>query len=127
MDIAVCTTILNPFTNKVVNDHIRPVSINPRLAILDGTPVAFTGFPLGFLFPVTSKGYVGGYAPFSDRLVIDKSAWPGASGSIVYNGDGDMMGMITEAGIDYGSGLAYALPVNSILKFLTDNKVRVEK
>lgn len=127
MDIAVCKTIDNPFGSKDVNTHIRPISVDPRMASLEGTPVAFTGFPLTFMFPVTSKGYVGGYAPFSDRLVIDKSAWPGASGSPVYNSEGSLVGMITDAGINYGSGLAYALPINSILRFLADNKVPVEK
>jgi S1-C subfamily serine protease len=127
IDIAVCKTNENPFAIKEVNSHIRPISFDPRLAIVDGTPVAFTGFPLEFLFPVTSKGYVGGYAPFSDRLVIDKSAWPGASGSPVYDGTGNLVGMITDAGINYGSGLAYALPVGSLLKFLSENKVPVEK
>ena len=127
MDIAVCKTIDNPFLMKTLSNHIRPAPISASAEIVDGTPVAFTGFPLEFLFPVTSKGNVGGYAPFSDRLVIDKSAWPGASGSPVYDANGNVIGMITEAGINYGSGLAYALPSSSILRFLNYNKIQIEK
>ena len=127
VDVVACKTRKNLFADEIVNKHIRPASLSTLLNYPDGTPIAFTGFPLGFLFPVTSKGYVAGYAPFSERLVIDKSAWPGASGSPIYDGNGNVIGMITETGIDYGAGLAYALPASAILKFLGENKIPIEK
>jgi len=127
IDLAVCKTIDNLFLDADVKDHINSASISPAADYVDGSPVAFTGFPLTYLFPITSKGNVAGFAPFAERLIIDKSAWPGASGSPVYDGNGVIIGMITDAGINYGAGLAYAVPGSSILSFLGECKIPTQK
>jgi S1-C subfamily serine protease len=126
-DIVYCLTIDNPFLDASVKNSIAPIALGNSAPPVDGTPIAFTGFPLEYFYPVTSKGYVAGYLPAAKQLIIDKSAWPGASGSPVYTADGKVIGMVIQAGVAHGSGLAYARPTNFILDFLQRDRVPIEK
>ncbi len=126
-DVAACQVVPNPFTNEFVGKIISPVTLGSMANHADGSPVAFTGFPLGFHVPVTSKGYIAAYTVADKKLVIDKSAWPGASGSPVYDGEEKIIGLVTETGLAEGAGLTYSRPVDLIREFLTKEKIAIEK
>jgi len=125
-DVAVCSLKENPFTAPTITK--KPVVTVLDTAIKDsGTPIAFTGFPLTFLQPITSQGIVGVYqspeASIGPKvLVIDKNAWPGASGSPVYTSDGKVIGMVVQRGFSDATGLAFARTSVFIQRFLTENK-----
>ena len=88
----------------------------------DGTLIAFTGFPLGSRDPLTSRGGIAQYrrAPSDDLidLVIDQSAWPGASGAPVYLSDGRVVGIVLARGIEGGTGTAVVRPAQFLQRIL---------
>jgi S1-C subfamily serine protease len=122
-DVAVCRPKGNPFQTPGIMKEVRFVTFAASSVYVDGTAVAFTGFPLSFVKPVTSKGYIASYLPSTKFIMVDKAAWPGASGCPLYLADGKVLGLITRAGRDEGSGLAYARPVELITDFLTKSKI----
>jgi len=112
VDAARCKTIADPTTDKKI--VTKPTALTIATDIQpDGTPVAFTGFPINGLTPYTARANIAGYQ-FIDSgtkqdlqlqmIVLDKQAWPGSSGGPVYGIDGRVMGMLLQA----GNGLAFA-------------------
>ena len=123
-DVAVCSLVDNPFNDASV--------AKPKVAQLefsqqpDGTAVAFSGFPLGNMIPITSKGFVATYRFKGDEpseLVLDKANWPGASGSPVYLPNGKVVGVILSRGVNDGSGLSYARALAVVRGFLAEHAV----
>jgi hypothetical protein len=111
VDVAKCKTIDNPMVDKEV--HVKPTSIRwAEQAPADGTAVAFTGFPLSAIIPYTSRANIVAYPPpvkpGASHILLDKTAWPGASGSPVYISNGDVVGLIIQRGEGAASGLAVA-------------------
>jgi V8-like Glu-specific endopeptidase len=93
----------------------------------EGTFVAFTGFPAYTVTPITSRGSIAAYVPIENgvtRQLIDKAAWPGSSGSPVYDESGRVLGMIVGAGVGRESGVASAVPSDAIISFLRDHPLR---
>ena len=91
----------------------------------DGTPIAFTGFPLQYKIPISSIGNVSGYAAPGENpglrvLIMDKTGWPGASGSPIYLINGKVVGMLLLRGTGEGSGTAYGRPSRFIEDFLRE-------
>lgn len=90
----------------------------------DGTPVAFSGFPLRSNDPLTSRGNIAAYRRGNNgspsEVVIDKAVWPGASGSPLYLQDGRVIGIIIQGGVGDGAGIAIARPARFIQQFLDD-------
>ncbi|MGZ5437338.1 MAG: S1 family peptidase [Pyrinomonadaceae bacterium] len=127
IDVAVCKLLKNPFDDPEINKHINALAFGSVLTIPDGSAVAFTGFPLDFHVPVTSQGHVAAYAAADRRLVIDKSAWPGASGSPVYDTRGRVIGIVTETGLAEGAGLTYSRPIDYVKQFLANEKIATVK
>jgi hypothetical protein len=87
----------------------------------DGTAIAVTGFPFSSVLPITSRGYIGAYlaSPAGiSRMVLDHAAWPGGSGSPVYDVNRKVLGMVTQAGEGAGSGLSFAPTGGKIAEFL---------
>jgi V8-like Glu-specific endopeptidase len=121
-DVAVCKSINNPFTLDDVKQIINIATFS-TLPLADGTPVAFTGFPLDSWRPITSIGDIASLNKTDNLIVIDRNAWPGASGSPVYLSDGVVIGVLIKRGINDGSGLAYALTTKAVLDFLRENKI----
>jgi Trypsin-like serine proteases, typically periplasmic, contain C-terminal PDZ domain len=126
-DVGVCGLTKNPFLDADVSKFIQPVSLASYTKYSDGSAIAFTGFPLQFIYPITSKGYIASYDPDNHKLLIDKTAWPGASGSPLYTTDGKVIGIIAEQGTDKSAGLAFARPADLVLNLLREHKIAVEK
>jgi len=116
-DVAVCQTTVPPATVPKVN--AVPVTLDAEASPVEGTEVAFTGFPLRNAEPLTARGFLAGYRNPSrvggERWILDRAAWPGSSGSPVYLDDGRVIGIIIQRGINDGSGLAYARPASQIV------------
>ena len=85
--------------------------------------MAFTGFPLQIMQPITARGTVAGYAGNQEDLepreiIIDHNNWPGASGSAVYLSSGKVVGLILKRGLNDAVGLAFARSSKFIVDFL---------
>ncbi len=125
-DLVLCEPIENPLaSHRITAAHIQPVTF-ATAEVPEGTAIAFTGFPLEFTFPVTSKGYVAGKMALEKSetgfdYILDKASWPGASGSPVYLANGRVIGLIQKGGVNVGSGLAYAKCSSVITKFLANH------
>src|ERR1035441_2818160 len=83
VDLAVCKPIENPFAStRIPKGTIRAVSFDAD-EYPDGTPIAFTGFPLEIKSPITSIGFKAGtlgvtYDTTHFGFVIDKAVDKGA-------------------------------------------------
>jgi len=119
--------------------------------VREGSEIAFTGFPIGMalgLYPVTHRGMVSAISPMAppqlgsrvltakmiramrepfDVLQLDATAYPGNSGSPVYDQrNGKVVGVINsvlvkeskEAAIEKPSGISYAIPVQFVHELL---------
>jgi len=122
----------------------------------EGSYVGFTGFPIGSvlgLYPVTHRGIISAITPMivpvedarqitikmlkrmrDPYLVyqLDATAYPGNSGSAMYNiENGNVIGIINkvfvqeskEAVIEHPSGITYAIPVKYLRALLIKNKI----
>jgi hypothetical protein len=119
-DIAICKSVRD--IRPVLGREPSAVTLDTELKD-DGTQVAFTGFPLSSAVPLTSRGFTSGYSNTRDEkgprdLIIDKSAWPGASGSPIYLENGTVIGILLVRGINNGSGLTWGRPASFIEKVL---------
>jgi len=122
VDLAVCQPIQNPF-RSVVKENITVVYFDNQVWP-EGTAIAFVGFPLESTAPINSKGFIGGFQIVGENnsgfdYIVDKAAWPGASGSPVYLGNGKVIGIIRERGQNEASGLAWARSASVIVDFLS--------
>jgi len=122
----------------------------------EGSYVAFSGFPIGAvlgLYPVTHRGIIASITPtiipvdnaqqISIKMLkmlrnpylvyqLDATAYPGNSGSALYDVDtGEVIGIINkvfvqeskEAVISKPSGITYAIPVQYLLALLKKHKI----
>lgn len=126
IDIAVCKPDTNPFAISFVKNRISFVTFGRFKRIKDGTYTIFTGFPLNFPLPVTSKGHIASYFIEDKQIVLDDDAWPGVSGSPVYLDNGKVIGIIIK-GISEISGLTFVQPNEAIFKFLSENNISFYK
>jgi S1-C subfamily serine protease len=124
LDLAVCKTIQIP-------KGVKPVTIaNTRPA--DGSPVGFTGFPLGSIEPLSSRCDIATYRAATDsegsrEVVLDKGTWPGASGSPIYNEDGAVLGILLQRGLGDGTGITVGRPSHFILQFLAKHNIHAQE
>lgn len=123
-DIAVCKTGVNPFLDELLKKKLRFLTFGTFSDVKDGTPIAFTGFPLDSLSPLTSKGNIASFFEKEQKIVIDKSSWPGASGSPIYLSNGNVVGIMIQRGINDAIGLGYATTAESVMEFLRTNKIQ---
>jgi hypothetical protein len=71
--------------------------------------------------PVTSIGAIAGYSAGDSysTVLIDKNAWPGASGSPICLLDGKtVIGMVTKTGTGDASGLSFGIAGEKIISVL---------
>lgn len=120
--------------------------------VREGQEVAFTGFPIGVvlgLYPVTHRGIVAAITPMArpvenartlnaaqlrrlrnlyDAFQLDAIAYPGNSGSPVYEPDtGRVVGVLNsvfvkesrESVLEKPSGISYAIPANHVRALLS--------
>jgi hypothetical protein len=121
--LAVCQPVENPFTSKRVKENIAIASFDIQ-TWPEGTPVAFTGFPLESSTPISSKGFIAGFQIISEGTAgfdyaVDKAAWPGASGSPLYLANGKVVAIMRAAGENAGSGISFARSAVVISDFLS--------
>ncbi len=126
---------------------MQPLTLSDSNMLKPGTSIAFTGFPIGAvlgLFPATHRGYISAVTPDaipamqSDQLTLemmkrlahknliyqlDATAYPGNSGSPVYDPDnGEVVAIINkvivrdtkESALSSPSGISYAVPAKYI-------------
>jgi S1-C subfamily serine protease len=124
LDLALCkpTDKLPTKPTPLSIEDVRP---------MDGSAVAFTGFPLGQTEPLSSRLNIATYRGANDgegtrELVLDKGTWPGASGSPVYDERGAVIGIVLARGTADSVGTSYGRPSHFILKFLRDNGIGVK-
>jgi S1-C subfamily serine protease len=127
------------------------LTLSEKSPAREGTEVAFTGFPLGMalgLYPVTHRGIVSAISPMAppqlgsrvlsakmiramrdpyDVMQLDATAYPGNSGSPVYDKrSGQVIGVVNsvlvkgnkEAALEKPSGISYAIPVRFVRDLL---------
>jgi S1-C subfamily serine protease len=123
VDLAVCTLEENPFTSKRVPRQNISIATFDTAEYLPGTTVAFMGFPLGYTVPINSIGNIAGLMGIPSSAtgyayVIDKSNWPGASGSPIFLPSGKVIGIVQQRGVNEGSGLSYGMSATVVVDFL---------
>jgi len=121
LDVAVCNPVIK-ITAKVYPLAFR--DFRPP----DGSPVAFTGFPLGSIEPLSSRCNISTYRNVIDtegsrQVMLDKGTWPGASGSPIYDSTGRVLGIMLARGIDDSTGTAFGLPSHFIIMFLRSHGI----
>jgi serine protease Do len=132
-----------------MSEKLPAIKLAGNEFVSDGTDVGFTGYPIGAilgLYPVTHRGMIAALTPVAVPVVdtkqltiamrkrlrdpfyvyqMDATAYPGNSGSPVYNlHNGDVVAIINkvfvkktkEAVLSDPSGITYAIPV----KYLDD-------
>jgi len=136
---------------KIIGESLPALKIGAVSSVAEGQLFAFTGFPLGMvlgLHPVTHRGIISAITPniipainpgkLSSKLIqqmeqpynvfqLDATAYPGNSGSPLYNPKtGDVIGIINkvfikeskENALSNPSGITYAIPANHIKDLL---------
>lgn len=129
---------------EIRGDPLPGLTLGNSSSVREGQQVAFTGFPIGAvlgLYPVTHRGIVSVITPMVrpadgartlsavqlrrmrnrfDAFQLDATAYPGNSGSPVYEpGTGRVIGILNsvfikesrEAILERPSGISYAIPV----------------
>ncbi len=137
---------------RLAKGRLPPLSLASDGFIREGTEVAFSGFPLGMvlgLYPVTNKTIISAITPyvmpaFSSGTLspiqikrlktpfevyqLDAIAYPGNSGSPVYDSaGGDVIGVVNsvfvkeskEGALSTPSAITYAIPVNYVRQLMT--------
>ena len=134
--------------------HLPAMKLAGDGLLREGEDVAFTGFPIGMvlgLYPVTHRGVISAITPIvipadsAKRLTaeqikrirekrfevyqLDGTAYPGNSGSPVYEIDSsEVIGVINsvfvkgskEAALENPSGISYAIPVKYVRQLLRE-------
>ena len=73
-----------------------------------GAPVVYTGYPSSYEL-LTSVAMVSGYEPEYNSVILQGFAWPGSSGSGVFDRDGKMRGVVVAIGAEELSGIGRQL------------------
>jgi hypothetical protein len=120
-DVAVCKTRQALTAEAVPHETTTVSTVRP----VTGARVFFVGFGQQAMNATAIAATIAGFSE-TDRkraIVIDKSAWPGASGSPIFASDGkQIVGMITETGIGDTSGRSFGVTGETILAVLAKVK-----
>jgi len=140
---------------KIRGQKLPALQLGSAKQIREGDEIAFTGFPIGMvlgLHPVTHRGIVAAVSPVVipqagsrgltakairamrdpyDVLQLDATAYPGNSGSAVYDqATGKVVGVINsvlvkstkESALKNPTGITYAIPVKFVKALLKNAK-----
>lgn len=138
-----------------IDKKVKPFKLAQTKRLPDGREVAFTGFPIGAvlgLYPATHRGYIAASTPvvtpsanaqqLSIEMIkrmkepflvyqLDATAYPGNSGSPVYDvKTGEVVAIINkvfvtqskESALSAPSGISYAIPVEYLHRLLQELK-----
>ncbi|WP_088330298.1 serine protease [Lacimicrobium sp. SS2-24] len=138
-----------------VDKAVKPFKLAKSKRLPDGREIAFTGFPIGAvlgLYPATHRGYIAASTPvvtpsanaqqLSIEMIkrmrepflvyqLDATAYPGNSGSPVYDvQSGEVVAIINkvfvaqskESALSAPSGISYAIPVEYLHALLEEIK-----
>ena len=128
----------------IQGESLPPMVLGDSAVVREGQEIAFTGFPIGMvlgLYPVTHRGIVSAITPIArpvensrtlnaaqlvhlrksrfDTFQLDATAYPGNSGSPVYEpSSGQVIGVLNsvfvkeskESVLERPSGISYAIP-----------------
>ncbi len=142
---------------KIAGGALPALKLGDSASVREGQTLAFTGFPIGMVlgfYPATHRGMVAAITPvvtpgitakqLNARMInrirdsaynvfqLDGTAYPGNSGSPLYNPeDGAVYGIINsvfvqgtrESAISRPSGITYAIPSQYIRELLQREKV----
>lgn len=137
---------------QIDGPSLPPLTLSSTPTIREGQEIAFTGFPIGGFLgfsPVTHRGIVSALTPIAipganshqlnEKLIkqikrgsfnvyqLDATAYPGNSGSPVYDvNSGEVVGVINmvfikgskEAALSAPSGISYAIPIHHLKALL---------
>lgn len=137
---------------RISGPALAAVTLGDSAIVRDGLAVAFTGFPLGNalgFFPVTHRGIVAAMPPIAippatarqlDAPIIrrlkpgpftlfqlDATAYPGQSGSPLYDaGSGEVLGLVNmgilkgakDSAVGQPSGISFAVPVQYLKELI---------
>lgn len=142
---------------KLAGARLPPVKLGQTNAVREGQLYAFTGYPMGMvlgLYPVTHRGIVSTISPNAipmitpgaigphmlkqlkkpyDVFQLDATAYPGNSGSPLYDPDSaEVVGIINkvfvqeskEYALSKPSGISYAIPVEHIENLLKEKSLK---
>lgn len=142
---------------KLAGAKLPPVKFGQVSAVQEGQPYAFTGYPMGMvlgLYPVTHRGIVSAISPNAipmiqpgaispnmlkqlkkpyDVFQLDATAYPGNSGSPLYDPDtAEVVGIVNkvfvqeskEYALSKPSGISYAIPVEHIETLLKEKNLK---
>lgn len=142
---------------KLNEGLLPPLKLGNAATVREGQLYAFTGYPMGMvlgLYPVTHRGIISAISPniipmlksaqLNTKLLrrlqktynvfqLDATAYPGNSGSPLYEPDsGVVIGIINkvfvqeskESVLSKPSGITYAIPINQIEDILKDKGLR---
>lgn len=130
-----------------ISQPLPALTLAPAKSVREGTEIALTGFPIGMalgLYPVTHRGIIAAVSPMAppqlgsrnltpkmikamrnpfDVLQLDATAYPGNSGSPVYEpSTGSVIGVVNsvlikstkESALENPTGISYAIPVKFV-------------
>lgn len=108
-----------------INRRITPLTLGDSDEIRIGEIVLAIGSPLGLPGPNVTMGVVsatgrnieGEGIILEDLIQTDAAINPGNSGGPLINLDGEVIG-VTTAMIPYAQGISFAIPINSVKRFL---------
>jgi hypothetical protein len=124
LDIAFCTPLPGGMTLPGGTTIVTTPVVFENNLPSDGSPVAFSGFPLSNVAPISAVGFVAGYQGTDDlgtfTIIVDRSTWPGASGSPIYLPNGRVIGMVLARGTGEGIGLTYGRVGHFVYDFLPE-------
>ncbi len=139
----------------IIEGPLPAMLLGDKTFMREGSDIAFTGFPIGTvlgLYPVTHKGIISAITPIvipaasAQRITaaqmkrmrkpfevyqLDATAYPGNSGSPVYDRDnGRVIGVINsvfvkgskESVLEKPSGISYAIPVRYVHELLNKGR-----
>ena len=138
---------------KLSKSKLSPLQLSKTKNVREGQLYAFTGYPIGMilgLYPVTHRGIISAISPIAIPAItskqldvkimrhlqhpynvyqLDATAYPGNSGSPLYNVDtGKVIGVINKVFVKESkenvlskpSGITYAIPIEYVKKLLTE-------
>lgn len=143
---------------RIEGDRLPPLDLGDSQAVREGDLLAFTGYPIGMvlgLYPATHRGIVSAITPLAAPAArgrdldartlrqlrnsppgvfqLDATAYPGNSGSPLYNPiTGEVVGIINrvfvqgsrERVLSQPSGISYAIPIGLLDDLLEEAELR---